>query len=376
MAARILVTVEHPEGTGGVVREDGHAWLSLRVPQAVTRLDDGRPAVIGLEDRTLQGGLLPAGAVAAWVTDDRGERRPAATGDGAWAIVLDQPIDGALSPVCFRDGAAALVVPALPATWARAPVPDADEPCPACDSVGGWDEVVANDDSRGTRGADGRPCPFAVCRACGHEHGVGVFYAALAEEEPGAEELARFRREAEAHLRLEARMAFADLTFAVFVARGRRGRIGGWGSSDLVLTSVAVEHGAAAGEDGPWLRVSTERERHLHESEAAIARSALRPLLQEGRLGAWPQRSSAGLAIWLDGVERAARRRVARTGVERRTMLVDGEALVFATVTCGAHWAAAGRRGDLRLLVTAHRVEPEDVDLVSVTDPLTALDSM
>jgi hypothetical protein len=163
--ARILVTVEHSAGTGGVVREGGHAWLSLRVPQQVTRLDDHRPAVIGVDDRTLQGGLLPGGAVTAWATDDRGERHRAAAGNGAWAVVLAQPADGRPRPVCFRDAGGALVAPVLPASWARTPVLDAGEPCPACDSQQGWDEVVADDDSRGTRGFVQQPAPFVVCRA-------------------------------------------------------------------------------------------------------------------------------------------------------------------------------------------------------------------
>jgi hypothetical protein len=336
-------------------------------------LDDHRPVVVGLDDRTLQGGLLPAGAVDAWVTDDRGERHRAEAGEGAWAIVLDQQVDGRPGPVCFRDGAGALVAPLLPAGWARTPVLDADEPCPACDSAQGWDEVLAADASRGTQGSAERPAPFVVCRACGHEHNIGVFYAGLAADEPDVQELARMRREAEEHHRLAAQMALADLTFAVFLARGRSGRIGGWGSSNHVLTSVEVEHGAATGRAGPWLRVMTERERHRYESEPALARSALRPLLEEARLGACPERTNAGLAIWLDAVEREARQAAARSVIEQRTLLVDGAPMEVATVACGARWSAAGRRDDLLLLLTSRDVDIEDVELVSVTDPIAAL---
>jgi hypothetical protein len=231
-AARILVTVEHPQGIGGVVHQGRHAWLSDRVPRPATRLDDHRPVVIGLEQRTLQGGLLPPGAVEAWVVDDRGRRHRAEVRDGAWAIVLDHQIDGHAGPVCFRDGEGTLLAPGLPAAWARTRVLDADEPCPACDSTHGWDEVVASDASRGTRGFAERPAPFVVCRACGHEHSVGVFYGGLVGDEPDVQELARMKREAEEFRLLETHMAMADLGFAVFVARGRSGRIGGWGSSN------------------------------------------------------------------------------------------------------------------------------------------------
>ncbi len=367
------MTVEHPEGSGGVVREGRHAWLSHRVPQPVTRLDDHRPVVIGLDDRTLQGGLLPPGAADAWVTDDRGERHRAQAGQGAWAIVLEHQIDGRPGAVCFRDGAGALLAPALPAACARTPVRDAGEPCPACASTQGWDEVVAGDASRGTQGFAERPAPFVVCRACGHEHGVGMFYAPLVADEPDAREVARMRREADEHRRLEAQLALADLSFAVLVARGRSGRVGGWGSSDRMLTSVEVEHGAAAGDPGPWLRVRSERERRHSDSEAALARSALRAVLQGAHLAAWPQRSSAVLAIWLDAAEREARRAAAHATSEEHTMLVDGTPTVLTTVACGAHWSAAGRRDDRLVLLTARDIEPEQVELVSVTDPLAAL---
>ena len=371
----ILVEVEHPAGTGGVVREGRHAFLSHRVPQAATRLDDHRPVVIGLENRMLQGGLLPAGAVEAWVTDDRGERHRAEAAEGAWAIVLDQQVDGRPAPVCFRDVAGRLLAPPLPPECARTPVLDADEPCPACDSAQGWDEVVAGDASRGSQGFAERPTPFVICRACHHEHSVGAFYAGLVADEPDVQELARMSREAEER-RLAAQTAFADLPFAVFVADGRSGRIGGWGSCDDVLTSVEVEHGAAADDAGPWLRVATEREGHRYESDAALARSALRAVLQELHLAARPERSSAGLAIWLDAVEREARRSAARAVLEERTLLVDGVPMVVATVGCGRHCSAAGRRDEVLLLITAHDIELEQVELVSVTDPLAALAPM
>lgn len=371
---RILVTVEHPGGTGGVVFDGGHAWLYLRVPQPMTRLDDHRPVVIGVNDRTLQGGLLPPGAIEAWVSDDRGERQPAQAGEGAWAIVLEHQVDGRPGAVCYRDGAGALMAPALPAAWARTPVLDADEPCPACDSMQGWDEVVAGDASRGTQGFAARPAPYVVCRACGHEHSVGVFFAGPVTDEPGAQELARLKRDAEERHRLKAQAALMDLAFAVFVARGRSGRIGGWGSSNNVLTRVTVEHGAAPREGGPWLRVTTEREHHhRYEREAALARSALRALLQEVRLATWPQRSTAGVAIWLDAVDRDARRAAAHAEIGQRTLRVDAAPMKVAIVSCGARWSAAGRRGDRLLLLTGRDVDLDRVELVSVTDPIVAL---
>jgi hypothetical protein len=140
-----------------------------------------------------------------------------------------------------------------------------------------------------------------------------VFYAGLAADEPDVQELTRMRREAEEQHRLAAQTALADLAFAVFLARGR---IGGRGSSNHALTWVEVEHGAATGQGGPWLRVMTERERHRYESEVH-----------------WRGRRCA-------------------------------------------HWSAAGRRDDLLLLLTSRDVDLEEVQLVSVTDPIAALAAM
>gem|GEM_PF-5781619 len=223
-----LVTVEHPDGIAAVVRDGREVWLTDALSGGGgTRLDDHRPVVVGLAgDRTLQGGLLPAGAAAAQVVDDAGVRRLAAASNGAWAIVLDQPCEGRVSPVCYRDADGVTVAPP-PATWARAPVLDADEPCPACGATG-WDEACAGAGSRGLIGRRMRPAPLVVCRACGHEHSVGVRYAATATaDEPTAEAAAGMVHDAETRLLREARIALRDVEFAVYAARGRDGRIGG-----------------------------------------------------------------------------------------------------------------------------------------------------
>jgi hypothetical protein len=109
---------------------------------------------------------------------------------------------------------------------------------------------------------------------------------------------------------------------------------------------------------------------------AALAQSALRTVLQNVHLDTWPQRSSAGVAIWLDAVERQARRAAAHSVIKKRTIVVDGQPMPFVTAACDAHWCAAGRRDDLLLLVAAHDVDLEQAELVSVTDPLAALAPM
>ena len=376
MAPEILVTVKHPGGSAGVVRSGRHLWLSDEVARGpVTRLDDHVPRIVGLAgDRTLQGGLLPEGAVTALVTDDGGERRLAGAGGGAWAIVLEQACEGHLSPVCFRDADGELVVPRLPADWSRVAVDDADEPCPACGATS-WDQIHPTGGSRGRHGPDMLPTPFVACRSCGHEYSGGVFYAPACAMETSPDELERLTREAEAQMRERGRRALDGVDFAIYVARGREPRIGGWGGRNGETNSVTVEHGARPGEPGPALSVQTEHEPVAYASERAQARSTLYGALSD-EIGPWPARSNAGLSVLLHADERRRLAVAARASVAQRTLLVDGEPQRFELVSTGDRWVAVARRGEIVVTVTARSIDADGVELVALEDPRPALCSI
>jgi hypothetical protein len=112
----VLVSVGHVDGTAAVVLEEGMAWLSGYLEEGgATGLEDFGPAVAGLTaERTVEGGLLPPGAVSAEVVDRSGERRAAVVANGAWVIVLEEPVTGEVSPVRFadRDGRTGVPSPA------------------------------------------------------------------------------------------------------------------------------------------------------------------------------------------------------------------------------------------------------------------------
>ena len=370
------MTVAHARAVGGVVRVDGMAWLTDDVERgACSGLDGGRATVMQPSlDETLQGGLLPPGAVAAHVIDDAGARRAAACANGAWVVLLERECAGRVSPVCFTDADGGLIAPELAVGWPRTPVADADEPCPACGEIG-WDEVVASDGSRGMHGVDMRPAPFVRCRACGHEESIGIY--AVAESggpEPDDAEHARLVQAARARVRRDARDALEGLRFPVYALRDRPGRIDGWGSSNGVTSQITVAHGARPGDPGPQLRIMTEQERHAYESELARARSALAGALMED-LGPCPEdRSHAALAVWLHVREREHLRRAAQAQVEQRTFLVDDDAVPFVFVASGNRWVAVARRGDLTITIAARDVEPVGIELSAVRDPLAALD--
>ncbi len=360
---------------GGVVWEDGAAWLTDDVERgAASGLDGHRATVMEPSvDETLQGGLLPPGAVAAHVIDDAGVRRTAACANGAWAVLLERECAGRVSPVCFTDADGGLVAPELPAGWPRTPVADADEPCPACGSIG-WDEAVAGDGSRGMHGVDMHPLPFVRCRACGHEESSGLYAVAQrTAPEPGMDEAERLLQAAGARMRHGARDALRGVCFPVYGLRGCSGRIDGWGSSDGVTSQITVAHGAKPLAAGAQLRVITEQERHAYESERARARSALAGAFMED-LGACPvDRSHAAITIWLHAREREHRRRAALAPLEQRTFLVDAEAAPFVFVASDDRWVAATRRGELTITIAARAVEPAGVELSALRDPLAAL---
>lgn len=179
-AMTVLVSLEQSGETVGILRgSDGRMWLSGSIERvAGPELDDRRAAWLGLDaNRTLVGGRLPPGAVSAEVVDDTGECHVAATENGAYVAILDEPSRGQRYPVCCRGADGAPVAPTLPLGWTRTAVSDAAETCPACGALA-WDEVRPTDDSRGARGTpDGgfEPTPRVVCRTCGHEESVGAW---------------------------------------------------------------------------------------------------------------------------------------------------------------------------------------------------------
>jgi hypothetical protein len=111
--SRTVVSLNYGDGTAAVFRHpDGVMVLTRNVELGgATVLEGFRPAIVGLvDDRTIQGGLLPPGASGAEVVDDTGVRRRAEAANGAWVDVAgallrrrrvncEASIAGGLAPV-------------------------------------------------------------------------------------------------------------------------------------------------------------------------------------------------------------------------------------------------------------------------------------
>jgi hypothetical protein len=187
----VLISVEHDDGVAGIVRDGGFTWLSGYLGEGATRLDGHWSSMEGLTgERSVEGGMLPPGAVDAEVLDRAGRRRRPASANGAWVIVLDEPTIGDVRPVRFLDAEGNTVRRPVPDGWAREHQADHQELCPAC---GGhtWERIRAPDGSAGMRwsgegnapdeppdtvpevGVDWEATPWVRCTTCGYAETEG-----------------------------------------------------------------------------------------------------------------------------------------------------------------------------------------------------------
>jgi hypothetical protein len=307
--------------------------------------------------------------VAVEAVTDGGDRLACQVGDGAWVVVLDQPVTG-VNPVVGRDRAGAPVAPPLPGDWPRVPVTDSDERCPACEALA-WDVVTPTDRSRGWRDG-GEPTPVIVCRVCGHEETIGsVIRVESREDEDPAIVQARIR-DSEQTRRLSHQMLLSAVTFPIYAVEGLPGRVGGSGSSGDEVISVTVEHGDRDRAHTPNLSVTTARDDHRQSDDETLARAALAQWLYAG-LGDWTGGSDAAFVLKLRANERARKRGASRATASVREIVVDDAPRRFTCVTVASSWAAAARSDPLIITVTATGTEADAIVLRSVADPVTTL---
>jgi len=331
----ILVSLPYDGGIAEVHRDDEGTWLG-------GTLLDRRPAREGLGGgRWAVGGLLPAGASSAIV-----EGEVAATGGGAWLALIDAPVMFALPAVRYEAADGRIVRPELPDDWAREPVADADEPCPACGGAK-WERVTPTDDSRGTQGPPGveRPVPVIVCVRCGHEESEGTWYAPVGED-PGVPVESR---------RPPKRPTLGEVDFPVYTLAGADAEATGRGWDAAGVHSVTMGH------DG--VEIETETLRHAYLDAREASGRALMTVLENADPLRLRSGSPAAMALRLCAHERAVAGRVARSEPFTVELPVDGEPVRFEGLRCQAGWAAVGRTADVQVTIGAHGIAPEAVAL-------------
>jgi hypothetical protein len=380
----VLVAVEVGDGRRGVVRgDDGAVWLSRSVDRVSgPRVDDYRPAQVGLDgDRTLLGGLLPSGAISAEAVDDRGHHVQAVVGNGAWAVVLEQPMRGPMAAVCRRDAQGQPVASALPANWTRRAVTDTNEPCPACRAVA-WDEVLPTDDSRGSGSTPGRRCeptPIVVCRTCGYEESIG---SVIRFESPDAEdpaEVAERIRAWDASQRAEQIDMLAQVSFPIYAVVGWPAKLTGHGGSTQGLGGpltrvkrVTISHRRGAPDAAPQLHVQTAIVEHRRGSQRTLAREALQRSLHDSSDKS-PPHSDAAFALSISGGDRERRKLAALAEVTERLIQIDGSPQRFTYIETADRWAAVTHANALTITITGHGIAADQLTLMPVADPAVDL---
>ena len=143
---------------------------------------------------------------------------------------------------------------------------------------------------------------------------------------------------------------------------GKRFLGGGWwgGSPGREQTkALSLVHGTNIQGDGPMLVVETA-------SEPSIGGDALETVAGMIRSGHAPD--VRGAIEDLDG--RAWRGAIDPAGVRRdqREFIVDGDATTFDLLAYGKEWVAWAEVGRILVTVTGNPFDPNDVELVRVTD--------
>jgi hypothetical protein len=357
----ILVSLRYDGGVAAVYRDGRETWLGTGPVE-----DEGDTASLGgmlLDDRHGQvgvgggrwavGGLLPPGAADAVVEGQRG-----VAGHGAWIALVDAPGPFYEFATRYEAEDGTIVRPPLPAGWAREPVPDADEPCPACGAAT-WERVTPTDESRGTGGPLGgptEPSAVVVCTQCGYEVGEGSWYG------PGASggrapwrrwRASRQRRKLRPHL--PEPPPLADAGFPVYALAGAAAEASGSGWDREGLHSMTLR------QEG--IEVTTRARRHAFTEADEECLIALRSMIEDADPLDWGRGSHAARALRISAHFRAVAARAGRAEPFAVELPVDGAPVRFAAVRDPAGWAAVGDTAEVRIVIAARRVAPEAVAL-------------
>lgn len=381
------VLIELPGGEGVVRSDDGTLVVTGDVGGAGgQRLREGDrygPVKTWLPgDRSLVGGMMAPGAVSVDVVDDAGVPVAAVVGAGAYAAVLEQPIDGHEPIVCCRDAAGRPVRRPLAGDYPCAPVPDAAEPCPACGAID-YEECRPTERWRGgSPGPDGTtiPSPLVVCRRCGHEEAEGAMLRLVSPddepEEVRAARIARARAEQRVQGWYRNKITLLAVTFPIYAADGWPVQINGSGSRGDDLTELTIAHtdneDADLSEESTRIEVTTSTD-EPYASDLVTARRRLEHWVDIDHPHV-PDLSDAAITLWFAAMAR--RRRAAALTADRSDarIMIDGAPQPFLLLTGpGERWVAIRRHDDLTVTIAGRDLDPSGINLEPIADPAAHL---
>jgi hypothetical protein len=147
--------------------------------------------------------------------------------------------------------------------------------------------------------------------------------------------------------------------------------MGGWGKSGDDIKRLELAHGNVHEPSAPLVRVDTrpttaEREgMNLATLEPRVRRELARSLLQY----LWQETD-----IYLDATRSTFQSDEPTGQWEAMNLDVDGESTKFSWLHEGATWVALGKVGDALLGLQARNLEPAELGLVTVANPMEYLE--
>jgi len=151
---------------------------------------------------------------------------------------------------------------------------------------------------------------------------------------------------------------------------GRRW-LGGWGKSGDNIEHLELAHGDAFDPKAPLVRVDTRRitaEReglNLNTAEPQVRRSVARSLVQH----LWHETN-----VYLDAIPSTFQSDDPTSQWGAISLDVDGEFREFSWLQVEATWVALGKVEDALLGLEARNVEPAEVRLVMIANPIEYLE--
>jgi len=226
--------------------------------------------------------------------------------------------------------------------------------CAAC-GASGWDEALLGPDHPGE--GEHRA---VVCRRCGHEVAMGVWYGGVGQPMDPQPPADWWRERVDTM-----RWVFAEARFPVYGLATWEGERcwTGHGTSLGRVTDVSLGFG---GRPGVVVDTSSVGAPDSHERE--LERKLLELATPRITAAAWQRLSPAALTVLMEQDLLRAGARVAAVVAREHAIRVDGRPESFLTGRCGDGWAAVATLEDVTVTITAYQVAPEAVALERVTD--------
>jgi hypothetical protein len=175
-------------------------------------------------------------------------------------------------------------------------------------------------------------------------------------------------------------MTLRAVTFPIYAAEGWPARIVGSGSHGDLLTEIRISHDDSPDAD-PFagdrhrLEVTTATDEFQLADEVRHARETLQDwIANHDPPGSWPDASHAAVTLWLAARDRKCRGMVLSAARTEQTVIIDGTAQPFLTLTASTgSWVAVRAHHDLMITIAGHDLDPSALTIEPIASPVARL---